>query len=168
MDISEKVTVPPDSSSRSHFQHACGRWLTVHSLLLCSSPGKGAARNTYHPATYTIVRLQCLCGGTSAVRPRVVAVVITESLSGVLSANSCIQDEPFFSFSKLKWKTQTGFGGYFKCLLNATNLCAVGLPRKKTKKNKASQFQPSNICKNSVIWQAHPPPPQSMIRCFLY
>lgn len=65
MDISEKVTAPPDSSSRSHFQHACGRWLTVRSLLLCASPGKGAARNTYHPATYTTVRQQglCVCGG---------------------------------------------------------------------------------------------------------
>ena len=34
MDISRKKWQrPPDSSSRSHFQHACGRWLTIWSLL---------------------------------------------------------------------------------------------------------------------------------------
>lgn len=33
--LSEKVT-PDSSSSRSHFQHACGRWLTIRSLLSVS------------------------------------------------------------------------------------------------------------------------------------
>lgn len=59
--LSEKVTVPPNSSSRSHFQHACGRWLTRRSLL---SVGLSVSRVGRGLATYTIVCLRCLCLAT--------------------------------------------------------------------------------------------------------
>lgn len=60
--LSEKVTAPPDSSSRSHFQHACGRWLIIHSLRFRLSPAQGAAHIHIPPCKmYTIVCLPCLC-----------------------------------------------------------------------------------------------------------
>lgn len=40
----EKMTVPPDSSWRSHFQHSCGHWLTIRSLLSVSLSVSRAGR----------------------------------------------------------------------------------------------------------------------------
>lgn len=60
--LSEKVTAPPDSSSRSHFLHACGHRLTRRSLLsVCPlSAAQGEAPDTCHPAACTVVRLSVL------------------------------------------------------------------------------------------------------------
>lgn len=55
--LSEKVTAPPHSSSRSHFQHACGRWLTLQSLpSVCL---QGRERPTTH-TTLQHIRYYCL------------------------------------------------------------------------------------------------------------
>lgn len=43
----ETVTAPPDSSSRTRFQDACGRWKTVTSLLCAAQPQRQHAASVW-------------------------------------------------------------------------------------------------------------------------